>query len=259
MIYIQSLHQNFKLKYNKLNSNHKRDLPAAYIDDLANQAINEFQDIFYHGTNIKKYKIGFEVTQQRLDMLSNLIEKDHYLIPYATNSIYSDYDVIEFKLSDLELQNLPAYKNHVKSLVETKCGFIPTTIKQHDDIDDLVINKYTKPSLEWYRVYILIGGSSDGDQDESSLYLYVPKQSFVTRLQLDYLRKTPKVFSGGYNTLEFTYGDTKAYSVNSPIVHCEIKQEYSHILVDIMVDIISRILDDPQQVQLMQDKLINQY
>lgn len=259
MIYIQSLQQNFKLKFNKLNSNHKLDFPTAYIDDIANQAIREFEDIFFHGTNIKKYKIGFEVTQQRLDMLSNLIEKDKYLVPYATNSSNPAYDIVEFKLSNLDAQGFPTYKTHVKSRVETKCGFIPTTIKQHDDIDDLVIGKYTKPSLEWFRVYMIIGGSSDGNQDESSLYIYVPKNSFVTRLQLDYLRKTPKVFSGGYNTLEFTYGDTTAYNVNSPVVHCEIKDEYSHILVDIMVDIASRILEDPQQVQFMQDKLINQY
>lgn len=255
MVLIQRIHQDFKLKFNKLNSNHKLDLPAAYIDDLANQAFNEYQDIFFHGTNAKKFKIGFEITQQRLDMLSNLVEKDKFLVPFSTNTSNSDFDIYEFRLKDLS----PDYKTHVKSFIDGKCGKIPVTLKQHDDIQELVLGKYTKPSLEWKRVYGLIGGSSTGNQDESSFYVYTPKNSFVTRITIDYLRKSPRMFSGGYNTLEFTYGDTTAYNLNSPIVHCELKQEYSHILVDIMVDIMSRILDDPQQVQLMQDKLINQY
>lgn len=255
MILIQRIHQDFKLKFNKLNSNHKLDLPAAYIDDLANQAHNEYEDIFFHGTNAKKFKIGFEVTQQRLDMLSNLVEKDKFLTPFTTNTSNPKYDIYEFNLSQLN----PKYKTHVKSLIDTKCGKIPVTIKQHDDIEDLILGHYTKPSLEWNRIYALIGGTSSGSQDSSSIFVYTPKNSFTTRLQIDYLRRTPKVFSGGYNSLEFTFGDASAYNVNSPIVHSELKEEYSHILVDIMVDIMSRILEDPNQVQMMQDKLINQY
>lgn len=255
MILIQRIHQDFKLNFNKLNSNHNLDLPAAYIDDLANRAINEYQDIFFHGTNAKKFKIGFEVIQQRLDMLSNLVEKDKFLAPISTDSTNSGYDIYEFDLSQLN----PEYKTHVKSKIDCVCGKIDIGIKQHNDIESLLKYKDTFPSLDWKRIYGLIAGAKLGTQDKSSMYVYTPSNSFVTRLQIDYLRKTPKVFSGGYNTLEYAYGDLSAYNINSPIVHCELKEEYLHILVSIMVDIMARILSDSEQVQLMQDKLINQY
>jgi len=80
---IERLHQEIKFRWNKLNSNHKKDLPGAYLDDALNKATDDFIEIFYSGNNSKEYKFGFEVIQQRIDMLQTLVVE----LPYSVANL----------------------------------------------------------------------------------------------------------------------------------------------------------------------------
>ena len=39
---IERLHQEFKFRWNKVNSNHKKDFPSAFIDDAFNKATDDY-------------------------------------------------------------------------------------------------------------------------------------------------------------------------------------------------------------------------
>ncbi len=250
MIYIERIHHEFKLHYNKLNSNHKKDFASAYIDDLANRAQNEYVDIFATGTNAKKFKIGFEVTQQRTEMLGNLVVPQNTIIPTSVNTDHLDYDIYEYKVAD-------DYHYFVRGNIRTNCGTFSFSPKQHDDINTLLIGYHTKPSVMWKRFPTIVRRSTIGNS--KSYYIHVPNGVSIEEFQLTYIKKPNKVFIGGYNTLEYIHGDLTAYNTQTNPVHSELEEEYLHVLIDIMVDIVSRILNDPNHSASMQDKLVNQY
>lgn len=250
MIPVQRIHHEFKLHYNKLNSNHKRDFPAAYIDDLINRAQLEYVDIFATGTNAKKFKIGFEVTQQRTEMLSPLVITSKQSIPVYIDSESNFYDVFEYLLP-LD------YHYYVRGTIKTNCGTFTIDPKQHDDIGTLLTGYHTRPSLQWLRFPSLFAKTSNADG--KSVYIYMPNDVPIQEFSITYIKKPTKVFIGGYNTLEYISGDSSAYNTSTGVVNSELPEDYLHVLVDIMVDIVSRILQDGASVQLMQDKLIQQY
>ena len=250
MIYVERIHHEFKLHYNKLNSNHKKDFPKAYIDDLANRAITEYVDIFSTGTNAKKFKVGFEVTQQRTDMLGDLVVTQNTIIPTSKDESNTNFNIYEFKVGR-------DYHHFVRGQIKTNCGTFSFSPKQHDDINTLLRSHHTKPSTLWKRFPALFAKSSNSES--KSIYIYVTKDINVEEFLLTYIKRPRKVFSGNYDTLEYISGDIFAYNTQTPPQHSDLPGEYLHVLTDIMVDIVSRILNDPNHSASMQDKIINQY
>jgi hypothetical protein len=250
MIFVQRIHHEFKLHYNKLNSNHKRDFPTAYIDDIINRAVNEYIDIFATGTNAKKFKIGFEVTQQRTEMLNGLVVPYSQIIPTSVDSDNPKYNIYEYEVPD-------DYRYHVRQRLQTNCGTFSVTPRQHDDIDSLLSGYNTAPNVQWRRFPTLIAKSTKSDK--KSFFIHVPNNVLVEEFKLTYIKNPKKIFFGGYDTLEYLNGDLNSYNSTSPIVHSELEEDYLHVLIDIMVDLVARILNDQQTVQFTQDKLIQQY
>jgi len=250
MIYVDKIHHEFKMHYNKLNSNHKKDFPKAYIDDIANRALFEYVDIFSAGTNAKKFKIGFEVTQQRTDMLGDLVSTLSTTIPTSLNTDNADYNIYEFRFAR-------DYHRFVRGQIKTNCGTFSVSPKQHDDINSLLRGHHTKPSFVWKRFPALIAKTTN--VESKSIYIHIPKTMFIETLFLTYIKQPKKVFSGGYDSLEYLSGDVFAYNTQTPKINSDIPVDYLHVLIDIMVDIVSRILNDPNHSASMQDKIINQY
>lgn len=60
---IELWHYNFKLRYNKIDSQHKKDLNPAEIDEILNDAIKIWTENQYSGNNITKQ--GAEIVQQK--------------------------------------------------------------------------------------------------------------------------------------------------------------------------------------------------
>lgn len=243
---ISRMRQEIKLRYNKLNSNHKPDLPDAYLDDFINDAINEYVEIFYSGNNLKKYKFGFEVTQQRIDMLSNLVVP---LKSIVANKVTTG--VYKFNLNTLT----PKYKHFLRGIIKPNvCNYqIPINIVTHNNLDKKLKNENTKPNNKWLRCL----GTFKSEGNDSALYLYVDSTitSNTLDVELEYLRQPTKVFSGGYDSLEFITGDTSAYKSADAPVNSEIL--YPTVVVDIVVQNLARVLEDPNKLSLFNDKITN--
>ncbi len=241
---IQRMHSEVKLRYNKLNSNNKPDLPKQFIDDYLNNAQDEFIRICYAGNNTKKFKIGFEVTQQRIDLLSSIV------IPEETVSSVSLFkpNVYKIELNDLT----HPYRHLIRLYANTSCGKIECIPVKHEDIDPYLRNENTKPSAIWRRCLYVV--ASDGSNNPC-LYLYTGGEFTITSVTLSYIKEPKKVFFGGYNTLEFINGDATAPSTVTPAINTELPQTSHDFIVDIAVQLISRSLEDINQLQITEDKI----
>lgn len=237
---IDRMRHEIKLRWNKLNSNHKKDFPDAYLDDIINDAINEYIEIFYSGNNSKKYRIGFEVTQQRIDMLSTLV------VPHksvATTQVVPN--VFKIDLNSLT----PKYKHFLRASFTDCNKRIKVDMIRHNDFDVKMMDENTKPSIKWGRALAEIKSGTNG----SDMYIYSDTTTVPT-LDFEYLKKPAKVFSSGYDSLEYINGDNTAYTQTSPKVHCDLPEDYHTIVVDIAVQNIAGILEDNQKFAFSENK-----
>jgi len=72
---IEQLHWEVDNEIDKLNNGHIYNITDPERDRLLNIVIKDFVEIFYNGTNPKQYRLGFEVNQQRIEMLESLIRE----------------------------------------------------------------------------------------------------------------------------------------------------------------------------------------
>lgn len=241
MCSIRWIHKEFKLRYNKIDSNHKRDLPPAFIDDIANESLIDYVEIPFSANKAKKYKIPFDATQQKRDMLRTLIEPitidtrtgtecntwlarlpDDYFHP--VRSYYADEDCDECKPYNIE-------------------------VVQYDDLNSILTDDYRKPSKRWRRLVATV--------KQEDIVIHTDGLIQPLEIFLEYIRCPAKVFIGGYDTLDYIEGDQNAPSASSTPIDPDIPDKYCSFLVDLMVQNASRPLYDPQQVSLREDKIIN--
>lgn len=238
---IDRIHQEIKSRLNKLNSNHKKDLPAAYIDDAINKATDDFIEIFYSGNNSKQYRFGFEVTQQRVDMLQTLVVSNKSLTPAANAGTFLSFD-----LSSIS----PQYRHFLRGVaISPTCSQeLVIHMVRHNDLDQKLLDVNTQPNLSWRRVLGVIRGNA--------LDIYV-KNFTLTNVKIDYIKQPAKVFISGYDSLEFTKGDTSAYKAADPKVQSEIHASYHDLLVDMTVQYLSGQLEDMNKFQLTRDQILS--
>lgn len=249
---IEEMHWELELVYNKIASNHKKRFTDAEKDRILQRAITEYKDIFYSGNNSKKYKLGFEVTQQRIDMLHTLVvgePEQPALTPFtSSNNIY------EFKLSDL----VHPYCHHLRSYITTKECKLPikVKIKQSGDLDKILEDENSKPSLVWKRAIGRIRKSSDtSDQESKSLYIYTGGLFTPIGLYMEYLKEPAQVCLGTYT--QFPTIDNPNPTIIKPQVHCDLPSEYHNLVIDIAAIEIARILEDVNRIQVRSDRLNN--
>lgn len=227
---IDRLHQSFKMKYNKLDSNHKIDLPPAFIDDLLFEAALDYVDIFYTGVNTQ-YQLGFEVNQQRIDMLNSLIVPVEYIDNFTELPLPEDY----MHLARVE--------------ITSPCGNISFKEVQLDDIDSYLSDSFKKPSKAWKRA---LGYISRGTSTEKSIYL--KSEGDLTKVTVYYIKCPQKGFIGGYDTLEYINGDVNYPNKNTSKINLDIPCIYQDIVVDIAVQNMSGNLRDYNHTQYLQNK-----
>lgn len=241
------MHSEFKLRYNKINSNHKKDFPTEFIDDFLNEAQNDFVDICYSGNNAKRYKLGFEFTQQRIDMLSSLVipEEDISVSLFKTN-------IYRVNLSALT----KTYLHYLSGYVTTSCGKIDLNLIRISDLETMLINENTKPSNMWRRCLAIETGNASTAKNQS-LLVYTGGEFTITGATVTYLKQPVKLFYGGYNSLEFINGDSTAYDNTDPAVSCELPdvgQSHS-MIVDIAVQLAASSIEDLQKIQTTENKI----
>lgn len=237
------MHSEIKLRYNKVNSNHKPDLPTAFIDDFINDAQDEFMHICYSGNNFKKFKLGFEVTQQRIDMLSTLVppEEDATVTLFKTG-------IYKVNLNSLSSK----YRHVIRIYATTSCGKIECIPIRHNDLDSELRSENTKPSAIWRRCLYVESSDSSGNQ---TLYLYTGGEFTITGVTLSYIKEPRKVFYGTYDTLEYLLGDTTAPNTGDPAISSEYPLISHSTIVQIAVQLIERSLEDVQGIQISEDKI----
>ena len=239
---IERLHHEFKFRWNKVNSNHKKDFPAAFIDDAFNKATDDYIEIFYSGNNSKEYKFGFEVTQQRIDMLQSLVTSE---TSYVVTAVSTGFYRVNFS------SFTPKYRHFLRGYVvplECTTKQIPISITRLNDLDTKLADRNTQPSLTWRRCLGTIGNNA--------LNLYT-KDYTISTATLQYLRTPVKVFSGGYDSLEYENGDTLAYNTLSSKVTSDLPEQYHDLLVDMAVQYVGRVLEDENKVNLQKELILN--
>ena len=245
---IERLHQEIKFRWNKINSNHKKDFPAAYLDDAINKVTQDYIEIFYSGNNSKEYKFGFEVTQQRIDMLQTLVARDLTtggMLSYPAVLITTDEYKVDLSSFD------PKYRHFLRANViplECTSKVIPVTITRLNDLDTKLQDSNTQPSLTWRRCL--------GSIKNNNIVLYTKNYS-IDSVKIEYLREPVKVFSGGYNSLEFLNGDTSAYQALSSTVTSDLPEQYHDLLADMVVQYMSVVLEDSNKFQLQEKQVLN--
>lgn len=236
------IHHLFKLKMNKLDSGANYDLPPAFIDTLIWEALNEYIEIFYSG-NTKNYQLGFEATQQRMDLLKDFINS-YPDIPALLPTSSIDYNNV--KLQRFDISSID-YK-HMLRIVgkDSLCSrIIKLDVEQLNNLDNELISHFKKPSVKWLRGFAYV--------IKNKIYTYT--ENNLTELYLTYIKTPIKPFFGGYNTLEFLQGDNTAPSATSPQVNVELSKDYANILVNIMVQLASININDFNKGQVFQQKI----
>lgn len=239
---IQRMHHEVKLRGNKIDSNHYKDLPTAFIDDFLNDAHLEFKEICYSGRNDKRYRLGFEITQQRIDLLSPLVIPEEVVTP----------TVLVTNIYKIDLTNLnQTYDHFLRGTVSTDCGSIPITIEKHNELDAILKDENRKPSAKWRRC-IGVFANSDGN----SLLLYTGGEFTIDEANISYLKRPTKVFYSGYDSLEYVNGDNTAPQSITPAVNSDFDGTAASVIVDLAVQLIyARSLENPNTLQLVEDKI----
>lgn len=239
---IKRMHGEVKLRMNKMNSNHKKDFPTAFIDDFLNDAQEEFKEICYSGNNLKKYRLGFEASQLRVDMLMTLVIPEETITGTGTT-------IYKINLNSLS----KPYDHFLNGKVNTSCGVMSIEIVRHNEIDELMRNENRKPSAIWKRC---LGVFATDASSNKCLYLYNDGQFTITNAQITYLKRPKQMFFGGYDSLEYLNGDDSAPKATGyPSVNCELPEVSHSPIVDIAVQLMSIALEDPNKLQLVEEKL----
>lgn len=215
---INSLHYDFKTKFDKVDSTKRRNFLPAQIDWLLNEAAILFTNEIY-----KKY----EETQSTIDDLATITinspEEQPFIVPTNNNGVY------KFSSSSF----LFKYKHLVRLRAEaakTGCGtkVIKCVPKQHDDLSDVLESPFEDPSYEWRRIPYTQAKNSTTFGD-TSFYLYTNNKFTITKVYPEYIKIPRRCFFGGYNSLD------GQYVIGDPQVTLDLPESVHERVVDIAV------------------------
>ena len=238
-INIDFLHFKLEQGYNKLSNNHQKYLTDVEKDEVLNTAIFEYLEIFIHGRNPKNFNIGFEVTQQRIDML-------HTLVVSYPEFPKQGLTLLEDKIFYYEFpQDYRSYRS--ARVFEAECDIAyDVNIEQHGDLATTRRSFHRRTSKRFQ--YII------GTIRNNRLYLYAEDELSPSKLELTYIRKPSKVCKGTYPSLENRNRDNSPFQLKQD---CDLPEEYVDIIVSIAVQELARRFSDGNTKNIQTDKLIN--
>lgn len=245
---IEQMHFELKRRSQRNYTNFWKGMSSAEADSILNSAINDYVEMFCYGRNDKQYRIGFEVTQQRIDMLSTLFigaPEQAALVPFTSaNNIY------EFKLDDLKYD----YKHYVRAYVQvSECApNMSVVIEQSGDLNAVLSDDNRKPSLTWRRLVGQIRKSSDSNG--SSLYIYTNGEMTPIGLNLEYIKRPAEICLGTYNDIPTT--DNPNPGIKSR-VECDLPEDYHDLVVEIAVQIYGGIIENANKFQLAKARVVD--
>ena len=238
-INIDFLHFKLEQGYNKLSNNHQKYLTDVEKDEVLNTAIFEYLEIFIHGRNPKNFNIGFEVTQQRIDMLHTLVVSYPEFPKQGLTLLDDKIFYYEFP------QDYRSYRS--ARVFEAECDIAyDVNIEQHGDLATARRSFHRRTSKRFQ--YII------GTIRNNRLYLYAEDELSPSKLELTYIRKPSKVCKGTYPSLENRNRDNPPFQLKQD---CDLPEEYVDIIVSIAVQELARRFSDGNTKNIQTDKLIN--
>tara|TARA_R110000822_G_scaffold16329_9_gene55732 strand:- start:5425 stop:6171 length:747 start_codon:yes stop_codon:yes gene_type:complete len=233
---VEEMQYDFKIKFNKLDSNDYRDFQVPEIDWL----LNEAQEVFLkqrYGINNTTQK-GFEGSQKRIDDLRNLVMKNVSLSPVT------QVDTVSY---EAELPPDYIFAIRVQSVVtKTSCGDKTLVCKpiQHDDLSNCLLDPNYNPSYEWGEMPVVYGTLSDLAADANRIFGYTDGSFTVTSFILDYLREPKRIaFPGGVPGN--VYNLPNGLPVGLPNQNCELPEHTHREIVDIATLIAAGDINHP--------------
>lgn len=199
---IAKQHSEFKLRGNKVDSNHYIDLFPNQIDSFLNEAANF---IVEHYGELR----SFGKTQFNKDLFGTMLVM--YPDQPAINPIDSQGQQYEYDLSNLK------YDYYHLDRAYVQCGnlVVPVSLFTGDEQHKLN-DAYQKPSFLWKRLLGKIGKSSVSSS--TSLYVYSDVDLNDKELRIEYVKKPSQVYFGNYDSIE--YIDCKKRESSFPTEDC---------------------------------------
>ena len=189
MIKVEELHSKFEMAYNRQANNQRRYLNDVEKDELLNYAVFEYVELFTTGVNKNNWNIGFEVTQQRIDMLEPLVKS----YPEEPSLNLSVIDGIY--IADLTKTAFPLKSFHGAYISISECtDRINVDIDQHQDLNTARQNTHRKSSRAWKRCI--------GTIRNKKLFLYPDGTMTPLRAFLTYIKQPDKIALGTYPSLQ---------------------------------------------------------
>ena len=238
---IELLHYELERRWNMNSNAHRKQMTDLEKDQLLNSAIHNYVEMFYSGTNPRKYQVGFEVNQQRIDMLDTLVvgfPEEPLILPTKLGN-----DMYSFDLNGLT----KPYKSYISGQLATNCGDVVLRIEQHGDIARIGADYHRKSSLKWREFY--------GVQRNDKLIITVdPAIRFISGLKLTYLKKPAEVCLGTYSAIPTT---TNPKPLNTSKVECDLPADYHEIILMIAEQELHRIYHNVEQFSVLSEKINN--
>lgn len=236
---IQEMHYDFDLKIDKVASFSREDFNRAQKDWLLNEAQDVFVKTRYSGNN--PHKTAAEETQKRYDDLKNLLVKfpDQPALPLTDQG-----GIYELDLANLEYPYWIFSRGEVQ-VVHPNCT-VNAGLKliQNDDLNDARLDPFNKSD----DTEVLFNfGKSSSNSSAGSMYLY-PGTEALGNITIEYYKKPARMSFGNY-----VYIDGVTY----PQQDCELSEHTHSEIVDIAVKIASGIIEHPNYVRLMQEKVFS--
>lgn len=235
---VEEMHYDFKIKFNKLDSNDYRDFQVPEIDWLLNEAQELFLKQRYGINNTTQQ--GFEGSQKRIDDLRNLVMKN---ISLPASQVVADPVSYEatlpadyiFAIRVQSIASKPSCSEESKKLI---CK--PT---QHDDLSNCLLDPNYNPSFEWGEMPIVYGTLSNLTADANRIFGYTDGSFTVTSFILDYLREPKRIaFPTGVPGLIYNYPDGSAVATDQD---CELPEHTHREIVDIATLIAAGDINHP--------------
>lgn len=199
---IAKQHSEFKLRGNKVDSNHYVDLFPSQIDSFLNSSADF---IVEHYGELR----DFAKTQFNKDLFGTMLvmfPDQPALVPSSTQGQQYEYD-----LSNLKYE----YRHLDRAYVQCGNLVVPVSLFTGDQQHKLN-DAYQKPSFLWKRLLAKIGKSSTSSS--TSLYVYSDVDLNNKELRIEYVKGPKKVFFGGYDSIEFLECQRLNHLPNPPII-----------------------------------------
>lgn len=184
---IAKQHSEFKIRGNKVDSNHYVDLFPSQIDSFLN---NSADFIVEHYGELK----DFGKTQFNKDLFGTMLvmfPDQPVLVPTDTQGQQYEYDLSSLKYDYIHLD---------RAYVQCNNLVVPVSLFKGDEQHKLN-DAYQKPSFLWKRLIGKIGKSSTSSS--TSLYVYSDVDLNDKELRVEYVKKPKRVFFGGYDSIEY--------------------------------------------------------